>query len=241
MDLDAFKGSGVLNITGSSQNVALRQLLERTSRAVDRACNRHFYLLQVTRVFDGGGSELNVPDLVSVDTDGLKTDDDLDRTHETTWARADYLLAPANADPSTAGNPMSRPYTQVLVDTDAGSKGAFPGGMRAVQIAGRWGYWHHSAASGDTVQDNPLSASATSVNVSSGENFSVAQTLLIESEQLYITAISVNVLTVQRGVNGTVAASHVQSTPISIFEYPAEVVQATLMQAARWWRRKDSA
>ena len=241
VDLSIFKGSGVLNITGTAQDTALRQLLERASRAVDRTCNRHFYVLQAVRVFDGGGKELTVPDLVSIDTSGLKADDDLDRTYESTWAASDYLLAPANADPATADNPMSRPYTQVVVDTDAGSKGAFPSGVRAVQVTGRWGYWHHAPSSGDTVQDNPLSDSATVLNVSNGGNFAVGQTLLVESEQLYVTAISVNALTVARGVNGTTAASHVQSTAVAVFEYPGEVVQATIIQAARWWRRKDAA
>ena len=241
VDLDTIKGGGGLSITGTAQDAALRSLLERASRAVDRASNRHFYVLVATRTFNGGGRELLVPDLVSIDTDGLKTDDDQDRTFETTWASTDYLLAPANADPANGSNPASRPYTNVMVDTEAGSKGAFPAGRRTVQIAGQWGFWRHTVDSGDTVQDNPLSASAATLNVTDGTSFAVGQTLLIESEQLSITAIASNALTVQRGVNGSTAASHAQSTAISIFQYPAEVVQATLMQAIRWWRRKDSA
>lgn len=243
VDLATFKGSGVLNITGTGQDVALRELLERVSRAVDRASNRHFYVLAATRLFDtdSDGRDLGVPDLVSIDTNGLKTDDNRDRTFETTWAATDCLLEPANADPATAANSTSRPYTQVVVDTDAGGKTAFSIGRRTVQIAGQWGFWQHATDSGDTVQDNPLSAAATTLNVSDGTKFAVGQTLLIESDQSYITAIAANALTVRRGLNGTTAASHVQSTAISVFEYPAEVVQATIIQAARWWRRKDAA
>ncbi len=241
VDLDTLKGSGGLDVSGTSQDVALRQLSERASRIVDRWCNRYFYVLVDTHLFDGGRNELLVPDLVSIDASGLKTDDDRDRTFETTWASTDYLLAPANADPSTASNPRSRPYTRVVVDTDAGTKTSFPAGRRTVQIAGQWGFWRHTDDSGDTVQDNPLSASAATLNVSDGSNFAVGHTLLVESEQLYVTAILTNALTVRRGVNGSTAASHAQSTAISTFQYPEAVVQATLMQAIRWWRRKDAA
>ena len=65
-------------------------------------------------------------------------------------------------------------------------------GGRTVQIVGQWGFWRHTSDSGDTVQDNPLSASATTLNVSDGANFVVGHTLLVESEQLYVTAIATN-------------------------------------------------
>jgi len=114
VSVDTLKSSGVLNITGSGDDTRLRSLVENVSRMVDRYCNRHFYILQATRKFDGNGTvRLLVPDLVSIDSSGLKTDDDRDRTFETTWAATDYLLAPSNADPTTAGNLESRPYTAI--------------------------------------------------------------------------------------------------------------------------------
>ena len=67
----------------------------------------------------------------------------------------------------------------------------------------------------------------------------MAQTILIESEQLYVTAISTNDLTVTRGVNGTTATAHADSTDISIYRYPDPVVQACLIQTSRLWKRKD--
>jgi len=66
----------------------------------------------------------------------------------------------------------------------------------------------------DTVQDDPLSDSATTLNVSDGGNFEVGETIKIEDEYLRITAINTNTLTVIRGVYGTTAASHVQTTAI---------------------------
>ena len=47
-------------------------------------------------------------------------------------------------------------------------------------------------------------------------------------------------LTIVRGVNGTSTVTHVDGLDVSVFRYPAEVVQATLLLAGRLWKRKDS-
>ena len=86
VSLDVFKDEGVLNIAGDGEDARLLSLLESVSRMVDRYCNRHFYVLEATRRFDGdGGGRLLVPDLVSIGEGGLKTDDDLDGVFETAW------------------------------------------------------------------------------------------------------------------------------------------------------------
>lgn len=129
VSLDTLKSSGVLNITGSGDDTRLRTLIEAVSRVVDGHCNRHFYVFKGTKLFDGGGAlNLHLPDLVSVDTGGLKTDDNRDRTFETTWAMSDYRLMPSNAAPSDGANPASRPYTRLSVDVESGSKSEFPRG-----------------------------------------------------------------------------------------------------------------
>ena len=239
--LDALKGSGLLNISGSGDDVRLRTLVESTSRIVDRFCNRHFYVLGATRKFDGAARpSLLLPDLVSVDSSGFKTDDNRDRTFETTWAVTDYLLVPSNADPTTAGNPQSRPYTSVEVDVDAGTKSVFPAGRETVQVAGQWGWWRHLRRAAETA-NAVADAATTSVTVSSRSDVEAGHTLLIDSEQLYVQSYATNTLTVVRGVNGTTAASHSGGAPIDIYDYPGPVVEATIIQASRLWRRKDSA
>jgi len=235
-DLTTLKSTSHLNVTGTSFDTRLRQLLETVSRQIDRYCNRHFFTLEVTKTFDGDGSaELHVPDLISVSS--LKTDDNVDRTYETTWATTDYLLYPQNADPTQR---WGSPYARVLVDTDAGNQSRFQAGKQTVQIAGKWGYREFTEDSGaDINQAGGLNSSDTSVLVTDGSKFDVAQTIRIDSEQLYITAISTNTLTITRGVNGTTAASHVDASDIKAFKYPDPVTQACLMQTARLWKRKD--
>lgn len=90
-----------------------------------------------------------------------------------------------------------------------------------VTITGTWGYhdnWSDAwASTGDTVQDNPLSSSATTLNVTNGALFETYQLIKIETEYLFITSINTNALTVERGVNGTTAAAHITSTSIYKF------------------------
>ena len=240
VSLNTLKSSGVLNISGTGVDKRLRVLAENVSRMADRYCNRHFYVLSATRKFDGAGTlGLLVPDLISVDSSGLKTDDDKDRTFETTWSATDYLLLPSNADPTTAGNPQSRPYVGVEADVDAGTKSTFPAGREAVQIAGQWGWWRHLKRATETA--NAIAdATTTSVTVSSRSDVEAGHTLLIDSEQLYVRSYSGNTLTVLRGVNGTTAAAHSGGAAIDIYEYPGPIIEATIIQTSRLWARKDS-
>jgi hypothetical protein len=69
--------------------------------------------------------------------------------------------------------------------------------------------------------------------------FSAGQTILIETELMYVTAVAVNTLTVVRGVNGTMSAAHAAAA-ISITAYPQPIVLACLMQVGRLYRRRDS-
>ena len=237
-DLATLKSSGVLNITGTGFDIRLRELLETGSRLIDRYCNRHFYVLVATRKFDGdGGTKLPVPDLISVTS--LKTDDNKDRTFETTWAATDYLLYPPNADPTKE---WAGPYSRVVVDTEAGSEDVFTQGLQTVQIDGKWGYREVTGDSGTDINNGAsYSATATALVVDDGSKLAVGHTLLIGSEQLYVTDISTNTLTVTREVNGTTAASIADNTDINLYRYPDPVGQACLLQASQLWHRKDAA
>ena len=264
-DLSTLKSSGVLNITGTGYDTRLRKLLDAVSRLMDQYCNRHFFVLVATKTFDGGGgTELHLPDLISVTS--LKTDDNKDRTFETTWASTDYLLYPPNAEPTKR---WGRPYNRVLVDTEAGNGDVFTAGMKTVEIVGEWGYRKVTEDSGADVNEaGGLSATDTTLTVTDGSKFAVAQTILVDSEQLYITAIATNDLTVTRGVNGTTArpgwdschlrpfnkdsmqdysqlerfgVHYCHPTPdIYVFKFPGTLVETCLIQSSRLWKRKDS-
>jgi len=236
-DLDTLKSPAVLNLTGSGFDPRLLALLEDVSRWIDSHCNRHFYVLTASRRFDGTGeTQLRIPDLVSLTT--LASDEDQDRVFETTWSSSDYLLYPLNAEPQ---QPWGRPYSRLLVDVAAGSRATFPSGPATVEIAGRWGFREETQDSGADINEGaPFGASDTLLTVTDGTRFAPGQTVQIDTEQLYITAVSGNDLTVSRGVNGTAAATQADGADISIFRYPGPVVEACLLRASRLWRGRDS-
>ena len=164
----------------------------------------------------------------------------MDGVFETAWAPSDYLLLPSNADPAAASNPASRPYTRVAVDVGAGSKRAFPTGRQNVRITGQWGWWRRLYRAAGTV-DAIADAAASGIAVSDQADIEAGHTLLIGAEQVYVRSRSGGKLTVVRGVNGTTAAPHDTGSAIDVYRYPEPIVEAAIMQAARLWKRKDSA
>ena len=95
--------------------------------------------------------------------------------------------------------------------------------------------------SGAINEGGEYGASDTTLTATDGAKFAVGQTVLIDSEQLFISAISTNDLTVERGANGTTATAHDDASDISIYRYPRPVVEACAALAEQLWKRKDAA
>ncbi len=128
--------------------------------------------------------------------------------------------------------------------------------LQAITVSGIWG-WHDRPSemwrgTGDTVQNNPLNNSATSLTVTDADaadsegvlpRFQVGHLLKIDSEYLRVTAVNTvsNVLTVLRGVNGTSAASHTLNTPIYAYQPPAELNALALRWASWLYKEADTA
>ena len=128
--------------------------------------------------------------------------------------------------------------------------------LQAVTVNGIWG-WHDRPVemwrvSGDTVQNNPLSSSGTSLTVTGAggvdieaiaPRFQVGHLLKIDTEYLRVTAVNTatNVLTVLRAANGTSATSHTLNTPIYTYQPPAELNALALRWAGWLYKEADSA
>jgi hypothetical protein len=118
-----------------AESTAAERIIEAVSRNIDRHCGRFFYTTATGTVKyyqADDGAYVCVDDLVSIDTSGLTTDEDGDRTYETTWAATDYDLTPYNA--AAVGDP----YTE-LCTTPAG-RYSFPTIAKGVKITGSWGW-----------------------------------------------------------------------------------------------------
>lgn len=107
--------------------------IEAASRWIDQQTATQFFATTDTRYFTAEKTtRLKVVDLLTVTT--LKTDDDGDRTYETTWQTTDYDLMPYNYTP----------YQWIEV-TPQGSY-FFPLTRKGVEIAGTWGYYSSAPA-----------------------------------------------------------------------------------------------
>lgn len=241
-----------LAITGTAEDTQLRLLLEAASKWIDAHCGRHFWTHSATLYYDGETgtrvhvdlysgektayrSELWVDDLLAITT--LKLDSDGDATYEDTLVSTDYILWPY----------PSWPKLRVDLDLRQGDYTYWPRGQKVIEIAGLWGYGDGGSgtpyiSTGVVVPTGGWMASATAIGVGTGNGvlFTPGETHLIDSEQVYIYSIATDTLTVERGVNGTTAASHLAAAIIYRYRYPEAVREACLMTTARLWKRKDT-
>ena len=242
-DLTTLKSPAFLNTPDDTQDERLLGMLETASRWIDGYCDRHFYVTEGERRFDGTGRVvLAVSDLVSADEVRVRQGA---TGRWVGWNSGDWLAYPLNAAPTEPGG---RPYTRIVA-TAGGRR--FPLSRGGVIIAGLWGYGDVREdaglqVSGDSVapEDAEITVAATggapSVSLSDGH------TVRIGDEQMYVTAVSDDgqgtiTLAVQRGVNGTTPATHAAGSGVSVYRYPAAVIEACLQQAAIWWRERFSA
>ena len=138
----------------------------------------------------------------------------------------DYWLEPYNSNP------------KVRLKFNEDSTKSFNAGQQTLAVAGTWGYTN------DTTVQTDLAAAITDdaaveIEVTSAASLGIAQTILVGTEQMYITGISSNTLTVERGVNGTTAATHLINVNVSSYDYPPLVVQACLDLAKIEFRDRD--
>ena len=138
----------------------------------------------------------------------------------------DYWLEPYNSNP------------KVRLKFNEDSTKSFNAGQQTLAVAGTLGYTN------DTTVQTDLAAAITDdaaveIEVTSAASLGIAQTILVGTEQMYITGISSNTLTVERGVNGTTAATHLINVNVSSYDYPPLVVQACLDLAKIEFRDRD--
>ena len=214
----------ILGISSTTDDTPMRKILEAASRAIESYCNRRFYSTTETKYFDGAIT-LWIPDLLSITT--LKTDEDGDGTFENTLATTDYFLYGGGLEDTL----NLYPRTRIEINPN-GDYSSFANGVKkGVEIIGVWGYGDGTTATPyvtDTTTAEAISAGEVAIDVTSATNLSVGHTILIESEQMYITSISTNTITVEKGVNGTTDAAHDTAKTIYFYRYPRDIMQACI-------------
>lgn len=222
-----------LGETLTDNDAIYRAVLEAVSESIDREpdIQRTFRIYQATRYLTAVRTDKLLLDADLLSVTSLKTDEDGDRTYENTWETTDYDLMPFNAIADRS------PYWRIAITPDGDY--SFPIIQKGIEIVGKWGWWEDllTAAS---ILTAAVNSSTTTIPVTTGTEFEVLQTIKCDDEAMYVTAISSNNLTVERAVNGTTAASHLINAVVKIYRYPSPVIEATLIQAARIFKRKEA-
>ncbi len=209
---------------------------------------RRFYPTIATKDFD---HPTDTTTLLRLNNDLLEATTLTTENGAVTISSSDFVLKAGTGDYNRT------PFTQIqLVEDGTTTTFTYNGSVhKSNALTGVWGYHDEWADawedSGDTVQDNPLDNSTTTLTVTDADGddingltrrFKIQQLLKIESEYLWVTDVNItdNKLTVRRGMNGSTAASHIQTTAISIFRPMDEIRHAIEVLATYMSQRRHS-
>ena len=241
-NLGMLKDSGTLGLTNTSNDAQLLRIAEEASRMIDKYCDRYFYIYEGTFYQDGQANRVILDwDVQSVTT--LNVDQDYSGQYSTlfnlTSTPVDAWLYPSNILPKTR-----------IEINPAGTIGHFASGIRnGIKIVGVFGYgndWpsNYLHTAGVTLGAALVSTDAT-VNLATNSTSEVTagMTLRVNSEQVYVSALSGalnSTAAIARATNGTTAGTATSGAPVSIYDYPSAIVQATVIQTIRTWKRRES-
>lgn len=229
-DRGSFRTYLELASTVTAKDDKLDQCIARASRFIENYTGRRFIPWTGTKEFDyQGPSDIFLgEDLLSVTS--LVHNDGVD-----TIAAADYFLYPLNALDE------DRPYLNIEVLLTDDYLVYDDTHQSAIAITAKWGYCEIKRECVSLVNDAAFSDVVTSFTADDGGDLEIGQTILIDTEQMFITNIVTNTISVERGMNGTTAAAHVNDSIIYILEPPEEIRDACEIIAARLFFRSSAA
>ncbi len=242
------------------------QLAKRLSRWIDNHTQRIFFPFLDTRFYSvqhrhhrGHGAhdhhqviaeldDLWIDDVMEIDS--VATSEDDGSTY-TTLATGNYI--PMHGQ----GFNSEKSFNLLKLDRN-GTLGSWPVGQRSVRVNGTFNFTEDRSrffedtadavnhATGINVTDTTLKLN----DVDGADRWGIeprispGQLLRIELEQMEVistdNATGVQTATVVRGVNGTTAAAHVDTTQVDKFMAPEPLKQACIIQAIKQFKRGQS-
>lgn len=229
-------GAATLWSAASTNNASALLGLESAARRVDAWCERSKYAsgfgprLGTNRYDAAGGNEMILDDdLISVTS--VNNRPSTGATGTAIVADTDYYLRNARRGYEPG------PYRTLILHQVGVS--AFGTGFRVLEIVGSWGFEDNH----DTLTATMgiiASTTETTLTPSAVTELSAGHTILIGSEQLYVRSVGTTTMVVERGVNGTTAATHGAAAPIALYRYDPRVQDATKRLWLKRWRSRDA-
>lgn len=230
-------GAATLWSSASTNNAEARKGLESASRRVDAWCERSKY-------GSGFGPRTGVNRYDGIAGAELILDDDLISTSPTVLSRpstgASGTSLTLNTDfylRNQRKNYEPGPYRTIILH--GVGVAAFGSGFRVTEVTGSWGYSDNH----DTLTATMgviITTTETTLTPSAVTEVSAGQTLLVDSEQMYVTSKGATTIVVERGANGTTAATHLAAAPIALYRYDPDVQEATKRLWLKRWRSRDA-
>lgn len=174
-----------IGASGANLNAPIDRHIAAASADIERRLNKYFIPRTQARSFRAcRGGRGYVLDLTQTDdnapTDLLAVTLLTTNNGADTITSADYFLEPVN----------DSPYNRIEIDlgsaTDVDSVFTYTDTpQRAISVTGRWGYSEDTEAAGATAED--MTASETDLDVTDASLIGVGNTLLIGTEQMFVT------------------------------------------------------
>lgn len=216
---------------GVSGTTALDAVLERTCEQVSRdfeaETRRSFVARYGIRYLERHPREcpetLTIfEDLASITT--LLVDDDANGTYELTLVENTDFWVERENDLDT-----NTPITLLRLNPDATTVQIYswPTRKRAIKLTGLWGYSYElEDTTIDTAEALDTTETDVTVSATAASLIFPGDTIVIDSEQMAVTAVASVTLTVVRAINGTTAAAHDTAASVYVRRYPRDVERA---------------
>ncbi len=220
----------------NSANASASQIsgaIEGASRAIEGATGKQFYPFIAANKYDLEAwypRELTTyEDLLEVLT--------LTNGDGAVIASTEYTMTPYNSYPKSGIRLNSASSIRFQSSTTTGSE-------LAITLLGLWGWASNYTAawySYATLTAAISTTSATTISISAYQEFEAGQVIRVENELMRITAVNpTTTLTVNRGWNGSTAATHLINLPVKIWQVEGDIKRACMILAAKLYTRKNA-
>lgn len=169
----------LIPIAGSALNSVIDGYIESASAEIETQTYRRFIPYTAAKSYPWPQRDALRSYVLHLDEDLLSVSSlTRDGTDVTDIAAADYFLEPVN----------SPPYQKIEIDLSSSAYfGAKDTHQRAIVVTGSWGYSGATKAAGTVASGLAADAAATSCVCSDGSLIDVGDTLLIGTEQLFVS------------------------------------------------------
>lgn len=227
--------SGGTALTNTSNNARKVEVLDEVSRLIDARAHRGsgFGPWIGTNYYDGDRSATLYLRADLETLSAFTITDAIGSTAVSPTVSTDFYLAGLSS--------YAAPYRKIILHGN-GTPTKFGHGPRLTAVTGSWSFPYRTRLLGVTAAE-AIDTSETEIDVSGLTGLSAGMTILIDSEQMYVSAVTdstTDSITVERGVNGTTAAAHNTAAPITRYVYDPSVHTLALRLAEKRWKARDA-